>query len=145
MPIVPPAVLYYGPPNMKVNPADIKVISQAEEEMYAETYQTYYDSFYEVMEPEFVEQYPDTSMDAPYNPYVQQPSNHQTYYKPVDPPIKQAVEADSKAMTKAIVEKPAENSIQEAKTPTITPTCGKLSVSSDLQEQALLDEAKHSH
>jgi hypothetical protein len=27
MPIVPPAVLYYGPPNMKVNPADIKVMT----------------------------------------------------------------------------------------------------------------------
>ena len=54
MPIVPPAVLYYGPPNMKVNPADIKVISQAEDEMYAETYQNYYDTFYEAMEPEFM-------------------------------------------------------------------------------------------
>lgn len=41
MPDVPPAVLYYGPPNMKVNPADIKVIQQ-EDEMYATTYPKQY-------------------------------------------------------------------------------------------------------
>jgi hypothetical protein len=43
MPEVPPAVLYYGPPNMKVNPLDIKVIQQ-EDDMYSTPYpKEYYD------------------------------------------------------------------------------------------------------
>jgi hypothetical protein len=46
MPDVPPAVLYYGPPNMKVNPADIKVIQQREEDMYAAPYPNNYEDYY---------------------------------------------------------------------------------------------------
>lgn len=54
MPIVPPAVLYYGPPNMKVNPADIKVV-QNEEDLYP-----YYEEVYEDQWAEqFIQQYQD--------------------------------------------------------------------------------------
>ena len=45
MPDVPPAVLYYGPPNMKVNPSDIKV-TQEGDDMYAAPYPRYYEDGY---------------------------------------------------------------------------------------------------
>ena len=54
MPIVPPAVLYYGPPNMKVNPADIKV---SQEEDYIEPYP--YGCYNDQWEQQFNELYQD--------------------------------------------------------------------------------------
>ena len=55
MPHVPASVLYYGPPNMKVNPSDIKVLREQEQ----------YLSF----PPQYLNNMQITT-EVPYNPYV---------------------------------------------------------------------------
>jgi hypothetical protein len=78
MPIVPPAVLYYGPPNMKVNPSDIKVMQQEDDFQDQYGYEDYQEDAWAA---EFLQQYQDI-LQAPAN---HQPSSNQQHTPPLRP------------------------------------------------------------